>query len=218
MYKFIREHRYIEEYYKFVYKHYAGNYSPFPVTYYPVDHENSVYDNDELLGGSYDHQGIGNLSGYKFKKILLFPVFGIDPIQLQMSSGESGISFKDGGTIRFTFTSLFGLIPIVGDYVDLSFGLQLNNLTNILFQITNVNKSNMGDLEFFQCVGAISTHTTDSIEKQLSSYWYFVESENKILHWDNAKVLIKLEERNEDIITSLNSSFDNLSGFYYHTT
>jgi len=216
MYEILRRNDYIQKYYDFVYKQYAKYTPSFPVTYYSIDFENSVLENEDLLGGTYESQGIGELSGMVFKKIVLFPVFGIDQVSLQKLSSERGFNYREGLETKAVFSTEYGLRPNVGDFMDLSFGLNNKQLSNNIFSVTNIHKANMGDyVDYYNCILKISPVRTNQIETQITSHWYYLDYINKIVHWDNAKNLIKLEEKSKLLASNINTSvYNTTTGFY----
>ena len=60
-----RIYTYINDYLYLVYKYYGDSANACLATYYSLDKDNSIYDGDKILGGSYEI--IGEQSGLRWK-------------------------------------------------------------------------------------------------------------------------------------------------------
>lgn len=216
---FLRKYNYIEDYFHTVYQLYAEEYiNAYPVTYYSLDVDQSIWDDEEMMAGSYEKQGIGELSGVKWKKIIMFPVFGIDQVQPQQATDErGGMTYHDSMTTQIIFPSLYGLIPLENDVVDLSFGIDhpgVNQKT--LYTIGNINLSHSGDyFQIYQCRMKVSPFTKDSIERQVSTSWMFYEHDKIIVPLEKGQMLTKLQQESSELSSILNSEiFDRQCSFY----
>jgi len=218
---FLRRYQYIEDYFYTVHQLYADRYVPsYPVTYYSLDTENTVWDDDQIHGGSYEKLGVGELSGVVWKKIQMLPVFGVEPISFNPETGErGGITLRDSATTQIVFTSLYGLVPLEGDVVDLSFGYTKDNITmKMLYTVNNINLAHQNEyLQIYQLQLRMAPFNVDELEKQISSDWMFYEHEQTILPLENANLLLKLQENSTDLVTGANQLFDK-SGFYLYDT
>jgi len=144
----------------------------------------------------------------------MFPIFGIDAIQMQMEFGEGGMDFS-GIDTKCVIPSSFGIIPKPGDILDISFGITRKKILNNLFFVTNAHQTNTGFSDYYQCPLKAIPQTNEDIEKQISSYWYYLDNLHKIVRWDTAKVIIKIDERSKTIISDVNTNYDNNSGFFF---
>lgn len=207
----IRKYNYIEDYHKTAYDLWARVYPAYPITYYQFDKVNSTYENRYLLGGSYEKEGVGELSGYVFKKILLLPVYGIEQIQPMQSSGERGMTYDDSLTSSIAFPSVYNLTPTEGDIVDINAGYHSDVINQYpLFSITNVNLAHHGpDYNIFSCRIKASPFDLHQLEEQVDSRYMFVEHEKKIYPIDNAENMLKILEKSYTIMKTL------LPNFYY---
>jgi hypothetical protein len=87
----MRNYNYSKDYFSFLFNQYAGQYViAYPCDYYSLDYENSVKENEYLIAGSYEKYGVGELSGYVWKKIYSLPVYGVDAINPQYDSSDQG--------------------------------------------------------------------------------------------------------------------------------
>jgi hypothetical protein len=211
----IRKYNYIEDYFYTVYDYYSRVYPAFPVTYYATDHNETIWDDEYLNAGTYEHRGVGELSGQKWKKINMLPVFSIDQITPTQESNEKGINYEDSMTTRIAFPSVYGLKPYEDDAVDLSFGLK-NPDMNIknMYSINKVDISHHGDyLQFYICNIKISNFSKTDIEKQISNHWLFYEHEKSILPLDNSQILLMLQERSIELSNDINNNFSSSGVF-----
>ena len=71
--KYQRTYEYIHEYQRLVYDFYSKDVVAFLTTYYHIDTTNTIWDDENLMGGSYDR--VGEYSGTRYSKILLLPVY-----------------------------------------------------------------------------------------------------------------------------------------------
>ena len=169
------------------------------------------------MGGSYEKGGVGELSGVVWKKIFMLPVFGVETVQMNQSSGEQGgMVFHENAQTQIVFPSLYGLKPLEGDVVDLSFGYKTETVnTKMLFTVNNINLAHQGDFfQIYQLRLSMANFTKEEIDKQISEQWMFYEHEKKILPITNVRRLLKLQKKSVDLTKKLNCLFDSQTGFY----
>jgi len=214
----IRSFNYIDDYFNTLYKIYAEAYiACYPVTYYSLDMQHSVGDTDELLSGSYEKLGVGPLSGYKFKKISMFPIYGIDQLRLNQTSNEKGgITYGDGLLTKAVFPSIYGLIPLENDILDLSFGYNSPvTKTKMLFVVSSVNIAHQGDyFQIYQIDLKPAPILKENLDKQISEYLYFYEFSKMILPESNVYTLLKIYDMYNKNSDKINNMFDKKIGFY----
>lgn len=215
-----RTYNYIQDYYNTVYNYYAQCYPAYPVTYYSLDHDNTVWEDTNLKGGSYEWRGVGPLSGVKWRKILLFPIFTMDAIVPNYDSDQKGYTLKETIRTNIAFPSIYGLHPTPDDKIDLSFAFNndIRNSVRTIFDVNNINLSHVGEyFQMYQCVLKISGKTKALLEQQISSYWMFYEHEKAILPLENAKILMKIQEQSiTDAKLIENNIFQKHCGFFLY--
>lgn len=218
MLPFLRSYNYIEDYFRTLYEIYSKEYTAaYPVTYFSTDLTSSVWDTDQLNAGAYEKGGVGELSGVKWKRIQMLPVFGVESVQMNQESGEKGgMSFREGASTQIVFPSLYGLTPLEGDVVDLSFGYKTSTMkTKMLFTVNNINPAHQGDFfEIYQLQLKMAPFTREELEKQVSSDYMFYELEQAILPLPNVRRLLKLQENSVTLTNQANRLFNNQTGFY----
>jgi hypothetical protein len=212
----VRRYNYIEDYFKFAYELYRNEYPAMPCTYYSLDFENSVMDKEILDAGAYERFGLGNLSGLKWKKILMLPVWNIDQVQPTYESSEKGLILQDSEWSQVTFPSTYGIKASELDFVLFEQDFAQTDL-NIkpLFVVTQINMAHYGDyFNMWQCRLKV-VHDRLSLEKQISSYWMFLEYSKMIYPAENANILLKLERKNKLLTDNLYSMYNENVGFYF---
>lgn len=213
----IRNFNYIQDYYSIVYKIYSECYiASYPVTYYSINMEKSIFD-DELNTFSYLKDNVGSLSGIRFNKISMFPVYGIEQIRPTFSSSEKGgITYSEGVLTKIVFPSVYGLKPLEGDYVDLSFGYGGEVfLNNMIYLVNSVSIVHQGvTFQLYQLDLRVSNVIKSQLEQQVVEDFMFYEFNKRILPLSNVTYLLKIYKRLSDVSNSINSLFDNKTGFY----
>lgn len=217
----IRSYNYQEDYFRTLYEIYSEHYiACYPVTYYSLDVDSTIWDKEKINAGSYEKGGVGELSGVKWKKIQLLPVFGLEQVNMNQSSDEKGgMTYKDGASTQVLFPSVYGLKPLEGDVVDLSFGYKTPAINNkMLFTVNNINQSHMGDFfQIYQCQLKMAPFNREDVEKQISTDWAFYEHEKTIVPLTNFRRLMKLQQLSVDLATTFNRElFDKQTGLYLY--
>lgn len=224
---YIRKYNYISDYFYTVYDMYIRVNKAFPVTYYSTDLENSILDDENsnvleggagLLGGTYEKDGIGELSGKLFKKISMLPVHNMQTIQPTLETGDKGYHAGESLTATFDFPDVYGLKPLSGDVLNLNYGMNIDGKPDnrILYQVTNVNMSHFGQyLNVWQIQCRVAPFFIDDIEKQLSKFLAFNESTKTIIPTANANLLNNILKRSEKISYDLNTVFNKVVSLYF---
>ena len=214
----VRKFNYIEDYFRVLFEIYSEHYiASYPTTYFSKDMETSVLDTENLNAGSYEKGGVGELSGIRWKRIQMLPVFGVETVQMTQDSGEKGgMTFRDGASTQVVFPSLYGLLPLEGDVVDLSFGYKTSAVnTKMLFTVNNINMAHQGDFfQIYQLQLKMAPFTKEELGKQISEDWMFYEFTKTILPLTNVRRLLKLQENSINLTTQLNNLYDRQTGFY----
>jgi len=212
----LRQYNYHEDFFYTTYKYYVDTYPAFPVTYYSTDREETVWDEEYMKAGTYEMRGVGNLSGQKFRKIQMLPVFYVEQVTPSQESDEKGINYSETMRTRIAFPSVYGLKPFADDAIDMSFGLKDPSIkTKNMYTIEKVDLAHHGEyLQLFNCTLKIAPYTKDMIEKQISTRWAFYEHEKTILPIDHTQILLDLQERSINLADTTRD-FYNPSGFYF---
>jgi len=212
----IRIYNYIEDFFKLIYDIYGTAYiASYPVTYYSIDMKNSVLDNDELLSGSYEKGGVGPLSGVRWKKIYMLPIYSVDQVRMDYQSSDRGIIYEPSS--QFILPSLYGIQPLENDVVDLSYGyLKPHQLDEVkmLYSVTSVNLAHQSDyFQLYLINLKNSPFDKYQIDKQVSGHYQFYDLAKKILPASNAIKLLDLQNKIVFMSKTVNLLFDRC-GFY----
>ena len=108
MQKYEKIYNYIHEYQNLIYKYYSKDAISFLTTYYHIDTEETVWEDENVFAGSYDR--VGEFSGVKWNKVLLLPVFYIDEINTPLDGQDIGYVKENNTT--FVIPSTYGITPL----------------------------------------------------------------------------------------------------------
>lgn len=216
----VRRYNYISDFFNTTYEIYVKNYPAFPVNYYRFNTEESVYDESELGGGSYEKLGVGEDSGYVWDKILMLPVFGLEQVYMQQDSAEmGGMNYRESMISVMNIPDIYGFRPVENDIIDISFGMKnTKNHNRALYVISNVNPAHFGEeLQIYRCDIKAAPFDRSDIEKQIFKYYMFYDPIKEILPITNATLLNKITARSEIINSNLSELFNSQTNFYLET-
>lgn len=191
---------YIDEYLDLVINKYGVMRPNYFCTYYKLDYDNSVLDErPDVDAGSYHIVG-PELSGRKWKRIELMPVWlteGGQPIQNMMK--EEGITREINNT--FVFPDYVGVRPTAGDYMYI-----YNDISNKreedapLYKIVGREDSLAGKRKIYRVTAKNTYDTVRDLEKDdnISSYWIYINFFRKIF----------ADEPGRKILETLSYSYD----------
>lgn len=214
--KYKRIYDYIHEYQKLVYDFYSKDVVAFLTTYYHINSEQTIWDDKNMMGGSYDK--IGEYSGIKFDKILLLPVYYSEEIATSYDGSEIG--YIKEGDFSFVIPSTYNFIPLAGDKIKIEQNyLRPTNNIYPIYYIGGVEKTTNTDRIFYK----IKLHVEQSItETQLDqqvideNIYTFFEYDKKIHSILDAQFMLQLLSKNENLKAIMNEKlYDRRSGYYY---
>jgi hypothetical protein len=212
MQNYNRIYDYFVDYWKTLYEYYANHAVAYVVTYYSLDQPNTVWDNENLMGGYYEK--IGALSGVRWKKILLFPVYFITEIDTIFDAQEGGLLTQ--GELDFVFPATYGINPVANDILKLYQNYIQEDDRYALYVVTGTQKQTSGDKTYYKCRARVEqSRTIDDIEPQVSSQLVYYDYDKKIHLVDEAATMTRLLSKNSAIRTNLNNLFDQNSGLYF---
>jgi len=213
--KFQRIYDYIHEYQQLIYDFYSKDVVAFLTTYYHIDSDTTVWDDENLMGGSYDR--IGEFSGIQFNKILLLPVYYSEEMTTSFDAQEVGY-IKEGDT-TFVIPSTYGFVPLPGDKIKLEqeYLRPTNNIYPI-YNVTGVEKSTNTDRVFYRLKLRVEQSITeDQLDEQVSNLYTFFEYDKKIHSLGDAQFLTQLLSKNESLRQCVKDNlYDNRSGYYFN--
>ena len=205
MQPYIRKYNYISDYF-WTYAEWASNLvvGSYPVTYYNVDWENSVYDKD-LMGGSYEKYGVGKLSGIKWRKIQMVPVFSIETMNIAPNADETGLTIGQSEYTSFVIPSEYNILSTEWDFVHFQQDFMFHRKeSSPIFVVTSVNPSDDADIGYNKIsIKPVYSDALALLENQISSRFMFVEFTKRMHEINTANLLLKLESKHEQITEQL---------------
>lgn len=208
-----RLYDYIEEYQYLVYEYYAKDAIAFLVTYYHLNKEETVWDDVDLFGGYYEK--IGDLTGVKWDKILLLPVFFIEEISTLFDATAEKGQIKQNET-SFIIPSEYGFTPYPNDLVKFEQSYLQTDVDDYpIFSVTGVEIASNTKRRFWKLrIETEQSRTITEVDKQVSGLYTFFDYDKKIHEINEASLMTKILQRNQDIGNMLKTKFDQNSGFY----
>lgn len=212
MQNYNRIYDYFVDYWKTLYDFYANHATAFLVTYYSLDHPNTVWDDEDLMGGYYEK--IGVLSGVRWKKILLLPVYFVGETDTIFDAQEIGL--VNEGNIEFVIPSTYGIIPVANDIIKLYQNYIQEDDRYALFVIVGLQKQTSGDRTYWKCSCKVEqSRTTTEIDLQTTDQLIFYDYDKRVHQVSEAASMTRLLSKNEAIKENLNDLFDQNSGLYF---
>jgi len=213
MQNYERLYWYIHDYQDLLYRYYSKHAIAFLTTYYNLDKVNTVWDNEDLLDGAYER--VGELTGIKFNKYLLLPVFFITEVSTAYDGSEIGL-IKEGNC-ELVIPSTYGILPYEGDIVKMEQDyLRPQNDIYPTFMVTGKEKSVNTDITFYKLkVELFQSKTTDQVDEQVSDLFVFFDYTKKIYTYDDATFLAKMVSKNHKLSLQTNNLFNQNAGLYF---
>jgi len=211
--KFSRIYDYIHEYQKLVNDTYSQTGVSFLTTYYNINSNETIWDNDKIFGGSYER--VGEYSGILFNKILLLPIYFPEEITTSFDGQDTGY-YKEGET-TITFPGTYGITPYPGDIIKLEQEyLNPNNDTYPTFLVEGVDISTNTEYRYWRLkLKIFQSVSTTEIEDQVENVYTYFDYDKKLHTLADSQFLAKVLIKSELLKTNLKSLFDQNSGFYF---
>ena len=213
MQKFTRLYDYIHEYQRMVYDTYSKIGVAFLVTYYNLNEGETVWENEDLMGGAYER--VGNLAtGIKRNKILLLPIYFPDEVSSPFDGQDIGYN-KENITV-IVFPSSYGVTPYPGDVIKLEQEyLRPTNDTYPTFLVEGVDISANTDRRFWKLtLRTFESVGLSEVEEQVENTYVFVDYDKTVHTLVDSQLIANLLYKNELARENLHNMFDQNSGFY----
>ena len=213
MQNWTRLYDYIHEYQTLIYDFYAKHSVAFLTTYYNIDKNITVWDDTDLLGGSYEK--LGDLSGIKWNKYLLIPVYFIDEVSTAFDASETGL-IKENET-SIVIPDIYGITPYANDLVKFEQEfLRPNNDTYPIYSVQGIEVTTNADRRFWKLkLTSEQSKTILDVEEQVQNTFTFFDYDKNIHTVSDAEMLTKLMVKNETVKDGLKEKHDGNSGFYF---
>lgn len=215
MQNYNRVYDYIYEYWKRVYDTYSKHALSYLVTYYQLDLSSTVWDNEELMSGSYEK--FGSLSGMRWKKICYLPVFFTTEITTDFEAKDEG--YVNEGDVEFVIPSTYGFTPHVNDIIvfDCTF-LDTNPILSKhdeLLTVTGAKRQSPYDRTYWYLYAkGEQSRTIGEIEKQVSETCVFFEYTKNTYNVNDAITLTESMIRNKKLTERVDSLYSKNSGLF----
>jgi hypothetical protein len=211
--KYQRTYEYIHEYQKLVYDFYSKSVVAFLTTYWHINTAETVWDDAGIGGGGYEQ--IGDLSGIKWDKFLLVPVYYTEEVQTPFDAQDIGY-IKENET-QFVIPSTYGFTPLAHDKFKMEQDyLKPTQNTYPIFHVVGIEKSVNADRLFWRLKGEIEqSYSEPQLDEQVVDTFTFFEYDKQIHTLDNASYLTNLLTKNDTLRDRAKCElFDGNSGFY----
>jgi len=217
---------YTNEYLETVYRYYADAGISYICTYYSLNIPESVLDTTILDAGSYETTG--ELSGLRWNRIMLFPIYNTETVQNTFISDERGMG-KFDQVSTFNFPTVYGLKPSIHDFVifedvqldeDPSQEYRQKSITDFykqskkpVYQIVHFEKATNTDVTFWKTNLKINHHTKIDLDEQLSGDYTYFDMEKHIYKTIETSFMYKMFEKNRSL--EGNDFYRERCGFYF---
>lgn len=184
----IRYFEYLDEYLRTLFDLYSMEQSGVLTIYYNWDKENSITE-DYIATRTGTYELFGDLSGYKWNKILYLPVHYSTNTSIENAYNEHGLN-KDI-QINITIPDHYGIYPTELDFIFFLSNYQMDDRTTPVFKVNMITDSHFGHNKFYNLT--LNTHyaSTVQLDNQISNIYVFVEVLKKIYNIDDAECLLK---------------------------
>ena len=212
MQNWTRLYSYIHDYQNLLYSYYSKHAVAFLTTYYNLNTDVTIWDADEAYAGSYER--VGELTGMKWDKYLLLPVYFIDEISTAFDAQDIGQNKMQETTI--TFPSTYGITPLAGDVIKLEQQfMNPDNNTYPVFMIEGVEIHPNTERRFWKLkLKVFESVDTVIMDNQTEDTFVFFDYDKKIHTLDDAIVLAQLMEQDDELSDRLKNMWNTNTGFY----
>jgi len=188
------------------------------VTYYNINTEETVWDNNKIFGGAYER--IGDLSGMRWDKYLLIPVYWSEEISTVFDADEKGYVKQNETTIVFPGT--YGITPYPGDIVKLEQeylrppGTDSTNDTYPILVVSGVEVYPNTDRRYWKLrIETFQSKTTIQLDEQIENTYSFFDYTKLVYTVPQSTFLTRMMIKSENTKDRLDELYDNNSGLYF---
>lgn len=206
-------YQYIHEYQNLVYDRYSKHGVKYLTTYYNIDSTSTVWEDTKIYGGAYEK--IGDLSGIKWNKYLLLPVYFSEEISTVFDGQENG--YVKMNETHITIPSSYGITPYPNDIIKLEQEfLQPSDDVYPMFIVSGIEISANTNRRFWKLkIETIQSRTTTELEEQVNNTYTFFEYTKKIYTVPQAAFLTRMMVKNSTVKDRLEDLYDPNSGYYF---
>jgi hypothetical protein len=204
---------YIHEYQRLIYDYYSKTSIAFLVTYYNLDRENTIWEDEKMYGGYYEK--LGELTGVRYNKYVLLPVFFITEVSSVFDGQETGLLKLNESEI--VIPSTYGIQPYAHDMIKFEQDyLKITNDIHPILEVTGVEKSVNADRTFWKLkLKTNQSYTTTQADLQTTATYVFYNYTKQIYRIDDAIFLTRLMQKDEYLKQLLKGFYNQNTGFYF---
>lgn len=209
-----RLYKYVHEYQNLLYDYYSKHVVRFLVTYYNLNVNETIWEDEDIFGGSYEQTG--DLTGIKRNKILILPVYYPEEVSTSFDAEDVGYNKNTETTI--VIPSTYGFKPFPHDILKFEQEfLRPTNDTYPLYTVTGVEIHPNTDRRYWKLKCQVfQSETLQSVDDQVVNTYSFVEYDKKIHTLADAQFIARLQYKDSLLRPVLKDTlFDNRVGFYY---
>jgi len=215
MQNYTRLYDYIKDFWNLLYDVYPKFGIAYLCTYYNINKDETTWDNEFLMGGYYEK--FGNLSGIKFDKYLLLPLYFVEEASFEFDAQEQGVVVDSGSSIVFPWQ--YGITPYANDQIKFEQSPLVTTPeidTNPFYGVTGIQKMARKDKTFWKLkLNVEQSVTARQIDDQIANTYVFFDYTKKIYSVPNSQTLSKMLVKNETTRGRLKNLWDSNSGFYF---
>ena len=215
MQNYTRIYDYMGDFWNLLYDVYPKFGISYLCTYYNINKDETTWDNEFLMGGYYEK--FGNLTGLKYDKHLLFPVYFSEETTTEFDAQDVG--YINEGQSGIVFPWSYGITPYANDQV---FFEQRPLITendpnfNPIFGVTGLQKIAHQEKTFWKLkLNMEQSITQQIIDDQVANTYVFFDYTKKLYSVPDSQTLSRMLVKNETIRRRLKNSWDANSGFYF---
>lgn len=209
-----RLYQYVHEYQNLLYDYYSKHVVRFLVTYYNLNVDETIWEDEDVFGGAYEDTG--DLSGLKRNKILLLPVYYPEEVNTAFDGEDIGYNKNTETTI--VIPSTYDFKPYPNDVLkfEQSF-LRPTNDTYPLYEVTGVEIHPNTDRRYWRLKCRVfQSETLDSVDEQVENIYSFVEYSKQIHTLADAQFISRLLYKDSLLRPMMKDNlYDERSGFYF---
>lgn len=214
MQKYTRLYDYIHEFQELVYDTYSKHAIAYISTYYNLDTTATIWDDVYIMGGAYET--IGDLSGVRWNKFLLLPIFYVEEmVNVPFDGHETGY-IKDTQT-SVVIPSSYGITPYPSDMI--KFEQEFMRSTNDvypIYEVEGIEKGPNTDKTFWKLNLKVSeSKTTTQLDEQVEHNYVFFEYTKKIYSVTHAQTLTRMLSKVSSLKDQIEDYYNKNSGLYY---
>jgi hypothetical protein len=200
---------YIQEYQKLAYDIYSKLGVPYLITYWNVNTELTVWDDEHVMGGPYER--VGNLHGMKYDKYLLIPIYFTEQIDNVFEGQEFGYINETETTI--VLPSTIGIHPYPRDFLKLT-KYPIDYQNDAMYIVEGLEHSEGEPTYWKMRVNVEQTRKPSDLDPHVVNNYIFFDYDKKVHNIPDSMFLSRMMGKHQVLSTRLKGLFDQNSGFY----